>query len=259
MRPFPISETSPVEHAAPLPGKADAVVIGGGVIGASAALFLARRGQRVVLLEKGRIAGEQSSRNWGWVRVQGRDPAEVPVMLEARRHWQDFVPQLDTDIGLRQTGLLYLAETQDDLARYEGWMPHARAFGLDTRLVAPRDLAELLPGASGRWMGGLWTPSDMRAEPFLAVPALARLAAREGAVVAESCAVRLLDIEAGKVMGVITERGRIRAPAVILAAGAWSSLFLRRHGLSIPQRGRQPPGFPPPPRRRLHPRARQLP
>ena len=84
-KPFPISTANPPEHRAELPAEADVVVIGGGVIGVSAALFLARAGRRVVLCEKGRIAGEQSSRNWGWVRVQGRDPAEIPVAQEAQR------------------------------------------------------------------------------------------------------------------------------------------------------------------------------
>ena len=97
---FPISETSPVEHAGDLPEAADCVVIGGGVIGVMTAYFLARAGQSAVLVEKGRIAGEQSSRNWGWIRQQGRDPAELPIVIEAARHWRTLVQQLDTDIAL---------------------------------------------------------------------------------------------------------------------------------------------------------------
>jgi glycine/D-amino acid oxidase-like deaminating enzyme len=72
--PFPISEATAITFAGPPPSEADVVVIGGGVIGVCTALFLAEAGKRVVLLEKGRIAGEQSSRNWGWIRQQGRDP-----------------------------------------------------------------------------------------------------------------------------------------------------------------------------------------
>ena len=60
----------------------DVVVIGGGIVGASAAWFLSKAGKRVALVEKGRIAGEQSSRNWGSIRVQGRDRAEIPLMLD---------------------------------------------------------------------------------------------------------------------------------------------------------------------------------
>ncbi|RYG91810.1 FAD-binding oxidoreductase [Loktanella sp. IMCC34160] len=235
MTPFPISETSPIEHGGCLPDSADVVVVGGGVTGVMTAYWLARAGQRVVLAEKGRIAGEQSSRNWGWIRQQGRDPDELPIMVEANRHWRDLAPQLDTDIGLKQGGVLYLGETEKDMADFEGWMPHARARGVDTQVLSRAGLADLLPGARGVWHGGLYTPSDMRAEPWLAVPALARLAAKEGAVIAENCAVRAIDVAAGRVAGVVTEAGRIKAPAVVVAGGAWSRLLLQAHGVQIPQ------------------------
>ncbi|MDZ7908712.1 MAG: FAD-dependent oxidoreductase [Gemmobacter sp.] len=74
MMAFPISEATPVRFPGPLPAACDVVVIGGGVIGVMTAWHLAEKGLRVTLCEKGRIAGEQSSRNWGWVRQQGRDP-----------------------------------------------------------------------------------------------------------------------------------------------------------------------------------------
>jgi glycine/D-amino acid oxidase-like deaminating enzyme len=75
----------------------------------------------------------------------------------------------------------------------------------------------------------------MRAEPWVAVPGIAAALARRGATIVEDCAVRALDIAAGRVAGAVTERGRIAAPRVVLAGGAWSSLFLRRHGLNLPQ------------------------
>ncbi len=232
---FPISEAMAPEHRAALPARTDVVVIGGGVIGVSTALYLRRAGHRVVLLEKGRVAGEQSSRNWGWIRVQGRDVAEVPIALEARALWRALAAEVDTDIGLKQAGVLYLAQTAAEMAAYEGWLQDVAGLGLDSRLVGQGELAGLLPGARAGWQGALWTESDMRAEPFVAVPALARLAAREGVLIREGCAVRLLDIEAGRVTGVISEDGLLRAGAVVLAGGAWSSLLLRRHGVAIPQ------------------------
>ncbi|MFK7868981.1 MAG: NAD(P)/FAD-dependent oxidoreductase [Roseobacter sp.] len=232
---FPISENIPATFTAPLPRAADVVVIGGGVVGVSTALFLARAGQRVVLLEKGRIAGEQSSRNWGWIRQQGRDLDELPIMVEANRLWRELAGQTNLDIGLTQGGTTYLARTEQKLATYEDWTQHAKACGVDTRLLSRREVAEMFPGMADSYPGGLHTPSDLRAEPWVAVPALAGIAAREGVTILENCAVRCLDIDAGQVAGVVTELGRIRTPKVVLAAGAWSSLFLRNHGVSVPQ------------------------
>ena len=235
MQPFPFSEAMPVSHTAALPDSSDVVVIGGGVIGVTTALYLAQAGHRVTLLEKGRIAAEQSSRNWGWIRQQGRDPDELPLMVEAIGLWQQLAAQTNVDFGLRQTGVTYLARREADLARFEAWLPHAQANGVDTRILGRRETAAMFPGMSGDAAGAMVTPSDMRAEPWAAVPVLAGIARRAGATLIESCAVRCLDLAAGRIAGVVTERGRIATQSVVLAAGAWSSLFLRNHGAALPQ------------------------
>ena len=232
---FPISVSSPVTWPGPHPAQADVVVIGGGVIGVTTALFLARAGLRVVLLEKGRIAGEQSSRNWGWIRQQGRDADELPIMVEANRLWRALATETNVDIGLTQGGVTYLAETDADMERYTAWLPQAEAAGVDTALLSDAAVQSLIPGMARRYKGAMHTRTDMRAEPWVAVPALAGIAARAGATLVENCAVRALDIEAGRVVGVVTEQGRLRAPDVVLAGGAWSALMLRRHGIALPQ------------------------
>ncbi|WP_343082183.1 FAD-binding oxidoreductase [Ostreiculturibacter nitratireducens] len=231
---FPFTGPWTSEHDGPLPDAADVLVIGGGIIGVMTTYFLALRGVRVVLCEKGRIAGEQSSRNWGWVRQQGRDPAELPIMIEALSLWRRLQRAIGEDIGLRQEGVLYLANAAKDLEGFEAWLPHAREHGLDTRMLSRGEVAAMLRHAAD-WKGGLWTASDARAEPWVAVPALARAAARAGAVIREHCAVRGIDVASGRVAGVVTEAGRIRADRVVLAGGAWSSLLARVHGVDLPQ------------------------
>ena len=231
---FPIHESSPIRFAGPAPAACDVVILGGGVLGVMTAFFLAERGVKVVLCEKGRIAGEQSSRNWGWIRQQGRHPAELPIMIEANRLWQTFARTMP-GLGFRQEGVLYLAQRESEMAAFEDWMKHARTHGLDSRIIGAEGVKARLSGSRAGWVGGMLTPSDARAEPWVAVPLLAQAAAQRGAVLVERCAVRRLDIAAGRVVGVLTEQGRIACDQVLVAGGAWSSLFLRAHGISIPQ------------------------
>lgn len=235
MSTFPITLSSPASYPRTPPRESEVVVIGGGVIGVCTALFLVRAGKQVTLLEKGRIAAEQSSRNWGWIRQQGRDPAELPIMVEAAKLWRELAPQLDRDIGLKQTGVTYLADSDGKMQGYADWLTHAAANGIDSRLMDAGEVAVAFPGLSKTYAGGLITPSDMRAEPWVAVPALAALAVKEGVRIIENCAVRKLDLAAGRIAGVVTEAGAIRTASVVLAGGAWSALFLRAHGVSLPQ------------------------
>ncbi len=89
--------------------------------------------------------------------------------------------------------------------------------------------------ASKQWRSALYTRSDSRAEPHKAAPAIARAAERAGAQILTGCAVRGIDTAAGSVAGVVTEHGRIKAPVVLCAAGAWTEMFCRSLGIRVPQ------------------------
>lgn len=217
------------------PDSADVVIIGGGIVGVCAAYFLAARGQSVVLCEKGKIAGEQSGRNWGWVRQMGRDPAEIPLSMHSLALWRELNEKAGADTGFRQGGITYVCETPQELAEYENWLPTGAANGVRSELVRGDRLAELLPGLDRRFVGGLYTESDGWAEPTMAASAIANASRRLGAAVLTECAVRGLETEAGHLAYVVTERGPIRCKTAILAAGAWSRLFAGALGVDFPQ------------------------
>lgn len=231
-----ITESTPVAFSDPLPDAADVVVIGAGVIGIATAYFLAGRGARVLVCEKGRVAGEQSSRNWGWVRQQGRDAAELPIMMEANRIWRDLAAETgESDLEFNASGCLYLTESESQMATYADWHTLAKQHQLDTRLLSAAEVSKLAAGVDGAWVGGMLTASDGRAEPFSAVPALARAARRRGVTVVENCAVRSIEVEAGRVTAAVTEHGTVKAECVLLAGGAWSTHFAANVGLELPQ------------------------
>jgi glycine/D-amino acid oxidase-like deaminating enzyme len=231
-----ITDQSPIAFADPLPQEVDVVIIGAGIAGTTTAFFLAERGVKVVLLEKGRVAGEQSSRNWGWVRQQGRDWAELPIMMEANRIWRGLASLTgEADLTFTQSGCIYLAKGPAEAAKYETWYEMARQHQLDTRMLSVQEIRERLPGMGGNWTTGMVTETDGRAEPSVAVPALARAAHRAGATIIEGCAARTLDIQAGRIAGVVTEAGRVRCDQVVLAGGAWSNGFAANAGTDLPQ------------------------
>jgi glycine/D-amino acid oxidase-like deaminating enzyme len=220
-----------------LPDSADVVVIGAGMAGSTAAYALARKGLSVALVDKGVVGGEQTSRNWGWCRQQHRDLRELPLAQKSLQIWQGLSAELGIDTGFRRTGLLYVTTRPGDLSLWEAWTLKARDYQMHSHILSAAEAKAMTPGSTVDWIGGVHSPGDGRAEPALAGPAIAEGARRHGATIHQDCAVRGLDLEAGKVTGVVTEKGLIRARAVLAAGGAWTSMFFRHHGLRLPQAG----------------------
>ena len=224
-----------IEGDATLPAAADVVVIGAGIVGVGAAYALAKAGHSVALLEKGVVAGEQSSRNWGWCRLLNRDEREIPLMQHSHALWDSLPGEIGADMGFRRNGLVYVTKDPAQLAAWRDWADMARAYQAPVRIIDGAEAKRLTPGNEQDWIGGVVSPQDGRAEPAMAAPALAKAARALGATLHQNCAVRGLDTTGGRVSGVFTEKGLIRTNAVILAAGAWASMFLRRHGADMPQ------------------------
>ena len=217
-----------------IPKKSDVVILGGGIAGCSAAYFLSQQGLQVTVCEKGEIAGEQSSRNWGFIRKQGRHPAEIPLMVLSLEEWNKLPEPTKKEIGFHIGGTIYLSETE---ARYKAnlaWLEHAKNFELDSKFLTLDELNSKIPAIAKQSRGALYTPSDARAEPDLATRAIAQSAQNHGATILTQCAVRGIELQGGKVSEVITESGSIQTSSVICAGGAWSGYFCRHLDIVFP-------------------------
>jgi glycine/D-amino acid oxidase-like deaminating enzyme len=217
------------------PQEADVVVIGGGIVGAFTAYFLAQRGLKTVLLEKGRIGAEQSSRNWGWCRQQNRDARELPIATKSLDLWERFVAESGEDIGFRRCGLLYLSNNEAEIDGWARWRDFAKTAGVTTHMLSAAEAAEKGRATGRSWKGGVFSPSDGIADPSKAAPAVARAIMKLGGTVIQNCAARGVETEGGRLSAVVTERGTIRTRIAILSGGAWASSFCRQLGVRFPQ------------------------
>ena len=152
----------------------------------------------------------------------GRDPAELPIMMEASRLWEDIDKEVQGRTGFKRQGVLYLSQTEAAQEKRESWLPTARKHGLDTKAVSKAELSKYLQHDTSTkdfWVGGVQTLSDAKAEPWQAVPAVAELAHSEGVIIRENCAVRAMELQAGQINSVVSEAGYIKTQQVVLAGG----------------------------------------
>jgi len=215
------------------PEVTDVVIIGGGIVGTSIALNLALSGVRVTVCEKGVIAGEASGRAHGHISTMGLAPFKLELINLSKRLWEGMNQAVQAETGYRRTGLISAFTTEQAQVAWEQWLKAAGPGAAEARMLNAKEASEQIP-AKTRWRGALYDPTDGLAEPRLAAPAIAEGARRYGAKIVAPCAVRGLDLQAGKVVGVVTEKGRIRASTVILAGGCWSTLFAENTNVRLP-------------------------
>jgi len=212
----------------------DAIVVGGGIMGAATAFFLRRRGLRVTLLERGLVGQQASGVNFGNVRRQGRFLPQVPLANRSRAVWGRLNALLGEDAEFITPGHIRVAFRPEDVARLEQHVADVRPYGLELEMISGNALRARFPFLAGNILAGSFSPLDGHANPRLAAPAFGRAARREGALVVENAEV--LAVEKPGVDFVVETRGAgtYRAPLVMISTGAWANTLASRFGEKVP-------------------------
>jgi len=211
----------------------DVAIAGAGIIGLTTALFLRERGLSVVVFDKGEVAYEQSSRNWGWMRTISQDMAELSLALDSRPLWRQWAQE--GGFGFRQCGLLSLADTADEWNTLQTWLDKAGGRGLDARVARPDEMASLIPQFGRAWKGGVFAPGDAGIEPDQAMRFLEHKARQSGVAIITGNAVKRIVLHGSTPAGVETETGFVAADKVVIAGGIWSRWLCATLGIVLPQ------------------------
>lgn len=219
-----------------IPRRADAVIIGAGVVGTSIAYHLAARGcTDVVVLERNRIAQGASGDGAGGFRQQFSTPINVQMTQLSLPYFLDAPARLGASIELHQQGYLFLLTGPARVAEFQGNLAMQQGLGAPVRWLDPAAVAALAPGLrTDDLLGATYCPADGWARPPLVATAFARRAEALGVRVFEGSPVVGIDTQGGAVAGVRTLRGAVAAPIVVDAAGPWAAEVAALVGIPLP-------------------------
>ena len=221
--------------SAALPARAEVVVVGGGVMGASAAFHLAEAGVGVLLLERGQLAGGSTSRAAGGVRAQFSDPLNIVLGARGLDAFARFGERPGQQIDLHRNGYMFLLTRPDDVAEFEAAVALQNELGVPTRLLDAAEAAALAPGVrTDDVLAATFHPGDGYCSPESVVLGYAAGARRHGASLRTGVEVVGLDARADGTTNVRTTAGDVTADAVVCAAGAWSRTVGAMAGVDLP-------------------------
>jgi len=213
---------------------ADAVIIGGGIHGASLAFQLTRRGLTPVVVERRAVASGATGRSSGLVRMHYDLEAESRLAWESFRWFRDWAELVGGECGFTRTGFLKIVGPAHT-ARLRANVAMHQRLGVPMLLVTPDDVRRLAPGfATGDFEAAAYEPESGYADPPSAAGALLQAARERGARLLQDCRVTAVSVAGGRVTGVETTRGAIASPVVVNAAGAWAAEVGRMVGLDLP-------------------------
>jgi sarcosine oxidase, subunit beta len=203
---------------------ADAVVIGGGIIGTSVAHFLAKLGYGdIALLEKRRLCGGSTQYSAAHVRQHYTNEVAIRLAVRAAAMFANAKEALGGDVGFVQDGYLVLASS-DEAQTIRDVVPVQQRYGVETSIISPEQAVERWPELS---LDGVelacFEERSGYASPVQTVEALARSAERDGLKVYEGVEVRAVRSAAGRITGVVTDDGAIATEVVVNATGPWGN------------------------------------
>ncbi|XID96148.1 NAD(P)/FAD-dependent oxidoreductase [Paenibacillaceae bacterium WGS1546] len=217
-------------------GTADAVIIGGGIIGMSIAYYAAKLGIEVVVAERGEIAGGTSSKCDGNILAIDKEPGfDSRMSLKSQELVAELATELDEEFEYRAPGSILVCESEEEMAAAERWVARQKEAGLPFRMLDRQDLRQEWPYMADDLLGGLECATDSTVNPALMTYALAAAARRHGARIWTHAPVNaiLLD-ERKRIRGVDTDKGEIRTNVVVNAAGVWAKSVGRMVGVDLP-------------------------
>lgn len=221
----------------------DVAIIGGGLIGAWTAFFLARRGARVTLLEKGVVGAQSSGVNFGNLRLQGRFPAQYPLSLRAQAIWEEFDALIGEGCEYERNGHLYLAYEAEEQAKLEAYAKVSESHGVVIERLQGAELRRRFPWLGACAVAATFSARDATANPRLATPAVARAAARLGVVIREGARVTKAE-RAGDGFRLTMDSGEtLSCGALVNSAGAWAVDIAEQFGETAPVFAAGPPQF----------------
>jgi sarcosine oxidase subunit beta len=220
--------------------RTEVAIIGGGIIGGSAALFLRRRGVDVTLLDTAACGAKASGVNYGGVRRQGRALDQMPLAQRAHALWADLPNLIGIDGEYVRAGHLKLARNEEDLALLDAYRERTRGFGMNLELITGKRFRQAYPWLGSAVIGGSFCPEDGHANPRLVSPAFGRAAGRLGATVLEHHKVTAAFHDGRDFVLQVGDALEVRARHVINSAGAWGNEFARAFGEDTPEEAIHP-------------------
>lgn len=238
----------PLKNAEPLPlRETSTLVIGGGIAGISTALFLAREGEDVTVLERSFPNSLASGGNAGSLHAQllsfdhgarsegGGGPAAqtLPLQRDSISLWASLQRELGRDFEMKVTGGLMVAETGEHIRFLKEKIAVEQKAGIECRLLDQDELRDMEPALSRQFVGAAYCPQEGKINPLVATEHMLKAARENGARIIDNCEVIAIAPEKGG-FEVVTNRGRLRAGRIVNAAGAFSSRIGAMLGLDIP-------------------------